>query len=733
MKLRPLAIGVSLLVSAVIGRAQPVDRTAPALEQTLYFEAESFADQPQFVPYSVHADPSARGGAFVAVEGRSARPTFDRADEGQFVIRFTLARRSWVYVWIRAQTDSRASDGLLFRRDDHWPEALDLHTVHEPLAVGRWLWHYALAFHMEKGSHEVAVGYFEPAMRLDTVAVSTNPAFTPKLAREGCLYLEPQAFGSTSITFDLMDGMDVQLWMRSSGTADSHSATLDGLPLAPLGLPPIGHLGLTWRAAGQIRLAPGAHSLALPPGSSADLLALCSQKTFTPDDDPWFNPVTMTQVAVKPRRPWRWERSYTLDTLKGFAVVNPPGARSRYGGRLDRTLPATGFFRLDRSDGRWRFVDPEGHPWYNVSINHFSVWEEQRPEMLRQFGSEQAWANRTADYLRLLGFTSAAHQEGHTPLNALGLESPLPYFLQTGVMAAFARTKGLRPGAGNQGFPGDVIMPFHPDYPAFCEAHARKMVGPVATDPFLIGLYLDNELPLPDHALDHYLFLLPSSDPGHAAAVAWLKRRGLPMSPRRGMYDEAVYDQFFGYMMDAYLGPAVAAIRRQSGHHLICGVRANHSLYSRPFFEAMGRHSDLTSFNLYMRWTPDPTLLSQWLLWSGKPSIISEWYAKGMDTEFVNYRNAGWVVPDQRSRGEFYQNFALTLMQHPGIVGFNWFRLYDDSRNDVNKGLLDLSFMPYPDLEKAMRDINSNLYPLLDFLERHPLDTSYAAKAYPLR
>jgi hypothetical protein len=56
---------------------------------------------------------------------------------------------------------------------------------------------------------------------------------------------------------------------------------------------------------------------------------------------------------------WRSEEE-SLDS-GGFKV-------SKYGGFLDARVKATGFFRVEKIDGRWWFVDPEGYLFFSTGI-----------------------------------------------------------------------------------------------------------------------------------------------------------------------------------------------------------------------------------------------------------------------------------------------------------------------------------------------------------------------------
>jgi len=45
----------------------------------------------------------------------------------------------------------------------------------------------------------------------------------------------------------------------------------------------------------------------------------------------------------------------------------------QYGGWKKVKHQGTGFFRLEKIDDRWWFIDPEGHPFLSLGINHIKV------------------------------------------------------------------------------------------------------------------------------------------------------------------------------------------------------------------------------------------------------------------------------------------------------------------------------------------------------------------------
>ena len=92
------------------------------------------------------------------------------------------------------------------------------------------------------------------------------------------------------------------------------------------------------------------------------------------------------------------------------------------------------------------------------------------------------------------------------------------------------------------------------------------------------------------------------------------------------------------------------------------------------------------------------------------------------DNRFVNKGGAGFTVRDQESRGKFYQNFALSLLECKGCVGFDWFEYMDIDPNapgaDLsNKGMHDVNGEEYAELTSSMQIVNTQKYNLVSFFD----------------
>ena len=421
-------------------------------------------------------------------------------------------------------------------------------------------------------------------------------------------------------------------------------------------------------------------------------------------------------------------KSYPVRTIAQLTPLPAEPALDQYGGRMDKSGPKTGFFHTQQSGGRWWLVDPDGHLYLNTAAVNVSLGPTPDPH----------WAQNATRLLRENGFSGAGAWSSTRELRAVA--APLVYTLighsglanstSNGFMSSFASSHHLlHPGTGRSEYPYDCIPVFHPDFAAYCDDYTKPLAV-FKDDPFLLGYFSDNELPLP--VLDKYLALDPK-DPqtrsSYAAARAWLDARKGKAAAATDITD-ADRDAWTGYVFDCYFTLTTSALRKYDPNHLCLGSRLNsRSAGLESVFRAAGRSLDVISINYYGVWDPSLPSVRQRTVWADRPLLVSEFYAKGVDSGFANTGGAGWLVATQHDRGLFYQTFTLGLLEAKNCVGWQWFKYMDNDPNnhkadpsnrDSNKGIVKIDNTPYLPLIDEMRPLNRNIYALADKFDQKP-------------
>lgn len=439
-------------------------------------------------------------------------------------------------------------------------------------------------------------------------------------------------------------------------------------------------------------------------------------------------PVSSQTVDAMPKPGGKWDAkpTRTLEDIQGAAGLLPDRNLGKFGGLMTRQQKATGFFRTTKVNGRWWLVDPEGGLYLHRAVNSvvMSRTVGAQAAFEKKFRNSADWAGKTSSLLREHGFNGTGAWSDTANLRAAS--SPLAYTRIWNFMASYGKKRGgTYQKPGHTGYPNDCIFIFDPAFEAFCDEHARQLAT-TKDDPWLLGHFSDNELPLRASALKDYL-ALPETDPGQKAALTWLKnRRGAKATAQD--IQEADLPAFLEYMVARYFEVVSRAIKKYDPNHLYLGARFHGGDLRRPeIFRAAGPHVDVLSVNYYGAWTPDSARLSMWTEESGKPVLITEWYAKGADSGLANTGGAGWLVRTQRDRGLFYENFTLRLLESKNCVGWHWFKYIDNdpqdtradpSNRDSNKGILNNRYDSYLPLLQSMKRINERAHGLVDVFDQ---------------
>jgi len=432
-----------------------------------------------------------------------------------------------------------------------------------------------------------------------------------------------------------------------------------------------------------------------------------------------LNAEQQVEVAKKPGEKFTLQKTITLAEVP---TVKVDSGLDKFGGVIEPKQKATGFFRVENINGRWWIIDPVGGRFIHrgmASVNTIPT-DGAKEELSKKFKTKEGWARATATQLIENGFNGTGSWSDDA-----SLESVEPRLVSTkliSLMASYGKTKGAKMGTGNMSYPGDCPPIFDPEFVEHCKIECLKLAKN-KNDPWLLGYFTDNEMPWKLNLLDKFI-KLSDTDNGRKAAEAWLVKNKV----NKDKITDENRSAFLEYAADTYFKITTAAIREVDPNHMILGARYHSPSYKLPeVLKAAGRHCDIISINYYGAWTPSKELMDMWLKNAQKPFIITEWYAKGEDSGMANTGGAGWLVRTQKDRGLFYQNFTLSLLKHPGCVGWHWFKYADNdpdakgvdpSNLDSNKGIVTARYVTYPPLLEAMRELNQRTYGLIEVMNK---------------
>jgi hypothetical protein len=428
---------------------------------------------------------------------------------------------------------------------------------------------------------------------------------------------------------------------------------------------------------------------------------------------------------------WNTYTARTVDRLPGYTPSAEP-EKDAYGGWKVGSRAATGFFRVEKIGDRWWFIDPDGNLFIHKGVAVFNPGSSDRQKAALQstYGSTAEWARRESDRIKAHGFNGAGCWSNVSALRSI--TTPPVYCVFLDPMAKL-RSAMIANGedfshAGWQGYERDVIMVFDPRFDAYVESEAAK-AAQYKNDKYLLGYFIDNELPWKDDVLDRCFTYFAADHHNHVAAKAWLDARKGKSTTLADVTD-ADRRAFTGFYFEAYIKKVSEALRRNDPNHLFLGTKFNQEdeeLANPELLRVAGQYSDVIAIDHYRSWESDAGTMANWITWSGKPFMVVEFYVKGEDSGLPNNTGAGWNVETQADRGYFYQNFVLALLESKGCVGWHWFTYQDNdpqnlntdpSNRDSNKGIVTWDFQPYTPLLQNMKELNENVYQLTRFQDK---------------
>ncbi len=292
-----------------------------------------------------------------------------------------------------------------------------------------------------------------------------------------------------------------------------------------------------------------------------------------------------------------------------------------------------------------------------------------------------------------------------------------------------------------------LIDVFSDAYAADVDKTAREHVAPHATNEYLIGWFLNNEMPWYGERgwpttplvslLSRYLHLPPGA-PGKIRAVEFLRERyGNDFAAFRANWEVSAtsFDELLrgrqikpvrpeskldviawsGIVAEQYFKLSLETLRRYDPHHLFLGIRFSERA-QEPVMEACGRYADVVSVNMYRKTGHFDTLRAGAIAaLVKKPLMITEFSFRAMENSSgcSNAIGADVTVATQQDRADGYRLYVTNALAQPYIVGLDWFMYHDqppagrfDGENS-NYGLVDIHDSFYTTLLGTITEVNA--------------------------
>lgn len=393
------------------------------------------------------------------------------------------------------------------------------------------------------------------------------------------------------------------------------------------------------------------------------------------------------------------------------ALKSPLPGRCEYGGFTSTKARATGFFRVEQVDGRWWFVDPDGHLFFSSGVNGVGTASATRVDgrqdlfaalpppdvaqgasfytwnLQRRYGDDwrPKWAATTTQRLAAWGINTI-HYWG--PRNQTsGMEPRAPYAQML---------RGWQTSQSIMGLP-DV---YAEDFARRVEEAAATQLGPRKDDPLMLGYFIGNEPPWPgrESQLVDLILATPAGEM-QKRLKAHLAEGDTP--ERRKAFVHAAFER--------YLDVINAAVRKHAPKHLNLGIRFGGNPDEAVIKASQG--FDVFSVNIYS-YAPRRETLDRIYNATKRPMLIGEFHIgvpdRGLSPGLVQ-------ASSQEERAVAYRYYVEQSASHPAMIGTHWFQWLDQpvtGRNDgenYNIGFIDVTDRPYAELVAAAKQTHERL------------------------
>ncbi len=453
--------------------------------------------------------------------------------------------------------------------------------------------------------------------------------------------------------------------------------------------------------------------------------------------------------------------------LKDLETKPGPPDWDPFGGWKDGpTLKATGFFRVEKHEGKWWLVDPLGKLFWShgtdcvrendtTPIEERDTWFQDFPGKMpgfegflgKSFALHGHYSGRTvASYSFLLANCKRKYGDGweekikdmaHRRLRSWGMNTIANWSdPKVGLMKRTPYVATVHFGGklleGSQGYWGKFRDVFDPSFREEVRKAMAHEVGKSAGDPWCLGYFVDNEIAWGDEVSLALAALLSPPDQvakkifvedlktkyetieklnaawgtSHASWDALLQHRGAPDKKRA--WDDLT--AFYTKTAETYFKTCREAVKEVAPDQLYLGCRF--AWVNDRAARAAAPYCDVVSYNRYER-----SIAKFQYPGGDKPLIIGEFHFGALDRGMFH---TGLVpVRDQAERARVYREYVEGALRHPGFVGTHWFkytdepttgRVYDEENYQI--GLLDGCDTPYPETIEAVRQVGYGLYRL---------------------
>jgi len=407
---------------------------------------------------------------------------------------------------------------------------------------------------------------------------------------------------------------------------------------------------------------------------------------------------------------------------KDIENARPDYNYSRYGGYLQKQVKKSGFFRVEKINDRWWFVDPDGYLFLSHGVDCVSPGNggnardlDKREGMFKQLPPDQFKQNYRGRETVSFGSWNLYRRYGNNfkaqacdmivkrmnrwGLNTIGNWSSADVY----DLNRIAYTQQLRGLAMESKLMGLADV-YAPRFAARMDSAMKSYLPQNKNNPWIIGYFVGNEPSwLGQEARLCDLILKGNDCPIKTELEKYLKDGDTPERKK----------QFIHQTFRIFLQTVKTTMKRYDPNHLNLGIRfGNLGELDEELLKICRSSFDILSYNCYAL-MPDKETLNRAFRITDMPMIIGEYHFGTVDRGMAQ---SLWQVNSEQERGVAYRYYTENAYAHPALIGTAYFQWCDqdltgrmDGEN-YNCGFVDVTDRPYKYQTKAAMETAKRLY-----------------------
>ncbi|MHC4602778.1 MAG: beta-galactosidase [Planctomycetota bacterium] len=452
---------------------------------------------------------------------------------------------------------------------------------------------------------------------------------------------------------------------------------------------------------------------------------------------------------------------------KDLAAHPGPADRNQYGGwTAGPKLKETRFFRVQKYQGKWWLVDPDGRLFWSHGIDcvrstnatpitdreHYYSNLPNNTSSFAKFYGRGSWAPhgyykdhspyRTydfsqANFLRKYGpnWEQAFADITHRRLKSWGIntianwsDSSIYLMHKTPYVATISFT--ARRLEGSSGYWGKFYDVFDPTFRSALRQRLAREEDTSIGDPWCVGFFVHNELSWGDEvSLSLAALISPADQPAKQVFIVDLKAKYGTIEKLNAAWGtehatwkvllqskqppdkkkaRADLTAFYTRTAETYFRTIREELKKVAPNQLYMGCRF--AWVNDRAARAAIKLCDIVSYNRYSYSVENHRLPDG----IDKPTIIGEFHFGALDRGM--FHTGLRKTANQQARAEKYNSYVRGALRNPYIVGTHWFQYKDQAttgRGDGENyqiGFIDICDKPYPETVQACREVGYTMY-----------------------